>query len=173
MHEFRGSSNFIEQPANRVDFMKALSFHLFGTDGMNLVSDLSLTGEALGANATRAHVTSTRLENAIQSTLNHTSRTQPGMLPRSRTLEDSLADTPGQARNGANPIAGGQAVREEPGFGRGHRGSPRDPASGASCIVFLHGGERFQSPVPPETQQKERRAFHPGLNAGVSSAKIR
>lgn len=147
--------------------------------GKSVVSYLSLRGEALGRRKPRKpKLTGTRKENAVQSTLNHTLKTQTGTLPQSQALEDSLADMPGQARNGASPKAGGQVVRGEPGFGQRYRGSLGDPASGASHIVFLHGvflhgSGRCQSPVPPVTQQQERRACLPSLNAGASSAKTR
>ncbi len=144
--------------------------------GKSVVSWLSLKGEALGRR--KPKLTGTRKENAVQSTLNHTLRTQTGMLPQSQILEDSLAGTPSQARNGSNPKAGGQVVRGKRGFGQRHRGNLSAPANGASHIVFLHGvflhgSGRCQSPVPPVTQQKERRVCLPSLYAGASSAKIR
>ena len=142
--------------------------------GKSVVSCLSLKGEALeGRKPRRPRPISTRKENVVQSTLNHTITTQPGRLPQSQALEESLADTPDQARSRAIPIACGQVVRGEPGFGRRHRGSLGDRASGVSRIVFLHVSGRCLSPVPPVTQQQERRACLPNLNAGVSSAKIR
>ena len=99
-------------------------------------------------------LTSTGKETVIQSTLNHTLKTNPGMLPQSRALEDSSADTPGQARFASEPLAaigpvdrsgskradrdaGGQVVRGETGFGRRHRGSASDPESGVSRVFVL------------------------------------
>ena len=77
-------------------------------------------------------LTSTRKETIIQSTLHHTFKTHSGVLPQLRTLEEPFADTPGRARNGAVPNAGVQVVRGETAFGRRHRGSASDPASGVS-----------------------------------------
>ena len=50
-------------------------------------------------------LTSTRKETTIRSALHHTFKTDPGMLPQFQALEGSPADTPGPARNGANPDA--------------------------------------------------------------------
>ena len=80
---------------------------------------------------------STRKETFIQSTLNHALKTDPGAFPRRRAFEDSSADTPGQARNGASRDADGQAVRGEPGSGRRHRGNGRDHESGESRVFVL------------------------------------
>lgn len=60
-------------------------------------------------------LTGTRRETSIQSALHHSLKTRSGMLPRSRTLEESPADTPGRARHGAIPGAGVQDVRGENG----------------------------------------------------------
>ena len=89
---------------------------------------------------------STRKETSIPSALNHALKTDPGMLPQFQTLEDSLADTPGQARNGANRNAGGQDVRGEPGPGRRHGGSPGDSRRGVSRVLVLD--RRGDPPMP-------------------------
>ena len=130
-------------------------------------------------------LTSTRKETIIQSALHHTFKTHPGVLPPRQALEGSSADTPGQARNGANRNAGVQDVRGEPGFGQRHGGSFGHPASGASRTAanaalrsFSVGGatrprgRRLRLPVPSLCNNK-RRAFISGIAAGVSSAKIR
>ncbi len=104
-------------------------------------------------------LTSTRKETVIQSTLNHTLKTNPGMLPQSRALEDSSADTPGRARNGANRDAGGQVVRGETGFGRRHRGSASDPESGVSRVFVL---DRSGSPLMPCHPARARRLLGRG-----------
>ena len=104
-------------------------------------------------------LTSTGKENVIQSTLNHTLKTNPGMLPQFRALEDSSADTPGQARNGANRDAGGQVVRGETGSGRRHRGSARDPESGASRVFVL---DRRGTPLMPCHPARARKLLAKG-----------
>ena len=104
-------------------------------------------------------LTSTIKETTIQSTLNHTLKTNPGMLPQSRALEDSPADTPGRARNGANRDAGGQAVRGETGFGRRHRGSASDPESGVSRVFVL---DRRGDPLMPCHPARARRLLKKG-----------
>ena len=104
-------------------------------------------------------LTSTRKETVIQSTLNHTLKTNPGMLPQSRALEDSSADTPGQARNGANRDAGGQVVRGETGFGRRHRGSASDPESGVSRVFVL---DRCGAPLMPCHPARARKLLGKG-----------
>ena len=104
-------------------------------------------------------LTSTRKETVIQSTLNHTLKTNPGMLPQSRALEDSSADTPGQARNGADRDAGGQVVRGETGFGRRHRGSASDPESGVSRVFVL---DRCGAPLMPCHPARARRLLGKG-----------
>ena len=108
-------------------------------------------------------LTSTGKEKVIRSTLNHTLETNLGMLPQSRALEDSSADTPGRARFVSEPLAaigpvdrsgskrvnrdaGGQVVRGETGFGRRHRGSASDPESGVSRIFVL---DRRGDPLMP------------------------
>ena len=104
-------------------------------------------------------LTSTRKETVIQSTLNHTLKTNPGMLPQSRALEDSSADTPGQARNGADRDAGGQVVRGETGFGRRHRGSASDPESGVSRVFVL---DRCGAPLMPCHPARARKLLKKG-----------
>ena len=104
-------------------------------------------------------LTSTGKETVIQSTLNHTLKTNPGMLPQSRALEDSPADTPGQARNGANRDAGGQVVRGETGFGRRHRGSASDPESGVSRVFVL---DRCGAPLMPCHPARARKLLKKG-----------
>ena len=104
-------------------------------------------------------LTSTGKETVIQSTLNHTLKTNPGMLPQSRALEDSPADTPGQARNGANRDAGGQAVRGETGFGRRHRGSASDPESGVSRVFVM---DRCGAPLMPCHPARARKLLGKG-----------
>ncbi len=90
--------------------------------------------------------TGTRREKGIQSALNHTLKTGPGTLPRSRALEDSPAGTPGQARNGAGRNADGLAAREGPGSGRRHGRGSGDPRCGASRVFALD--RRGDPPVP-------------------------
>jgi len=104
-------------------------------------------------------LTSTGKETVIQSTLNHTLKTNPGMLPQSRALEDSSADTPGQARNGANRDAGGQVVRGETGLGRRHRGSASDPESGVSRVFVL---DRCGDPLMPCHPARARKLLDKG-----------
>ena len=121
-------------------------------------------------------LTSTGKETVIQSTLNHTLKTNPGMLPQSRALEDSSADTPGQARFVSEPLAaigpvdrsgskradrdaGGQVVRGETGFGRRHRGSASDPESGVSRVFVL---DRSGSPLMPCHPARARRLLGKG-----------
>lgn len=58
-------------------------------------------------------LTSLRTRRMFQSTLHNKFKTHPGVLPQLQALEDSSADTPGQARNGANPNAGMQHWRGE------------------------------------------------------------
>ncbi len=90
--------------------------------------------------------TGTRREKGIQSALNHTLKTGPGTLPRSRALEDSPAGTPGPARNGAGRNADGQVAREGPGSGRRHGRGSGDPRCGASRVFALD--RRGDPPVP-------------------------
>lgn len=104
-------------------------------------------------------LTSTGKETVIQSTLNHTLKTNPGMLPQSRALENSPADTPGRAGNGANRDVGGQVVRGEAGFGRRHRGSASDPESGAVRVFVL---ERCGAPLMPCHPARARRLLGKG-----------
>ncbi len=121
-------------------------------------------------------LTSTRKETVIQSTLNHTLKTNPGMLPQSRALEDSSADTPGRARFASEPLAaigpadrsgskranrdaGGQVVRGETGFGRRHRGSASDPESGASRVFVL---DRCGDPLMPCHPARARKLLKKG-----------
>ena len=126
-------------------------------------------------------LTSTGKETVIQSTLNHALNANPGMLPRSRALEGSPADTPGRAwfvpeplaaigpvdRSGskrANRDAGGQAVRGETGFGLRHRGSASDPESGASRVFVP---DRSGSPLMPCHPARARRLLGKGRAAAV------
>ena len=121
-------------------------------------------------------LTSTGKETVIQSTLNHTLKTNPGMLPQSRALEDSSADTPGRARFASEPLAaigpadrsgskranrdaGGQVVRGETGFGRRHRGSASDPESGASRVFVL---DRCGDPLMPCHPARARKLLGKG-----------
>ena len=121
-------------------------------------------------------LTSTGKETVIQSTLNHTLKTNPGMLPQFRALEDSSADTPGQARFVSEPLAaigpvdrsgskranrdaGGQVVRGETGSGRRHRGSARDPESGASRVFVL---DRRGTPLMPCHPARARKLLAKG-----------
>ena len=121
-------------------------------------------------------LTSTGKETVFQSTLNHTLKTNPGMLPQSRALEDSSADTPGQARFVSEPLAaigpvdrsgskradrdaGGQVVRGETGFGRRHRGSASDPESGASRVFVL---DRCGDPLMPCHPARARKLLDKG-----------
>ena len=121
-------------------------------------------------------LTSTGKETVIQSTLNHTLNTNPGMLPQSRALEDSPADTPGRARFASEPLAaigpvdrsgskranrdaGGQAVRGETGFGRRHRGSASDPESGVSRVFVL---DRCGAPLMPRHPARARKLLGKG-----------
>ena len=121
-------------------------------------------------------LTSTGKETVIQSTLNRTLKTNPGMLPQSRALEDSSADTPGQARFASEPLAaigpvdrsgskradrdaGGQVVRGETGFGRRHRGRASDPESGASRVFVL---DRCGDPLMPCHPARARRLLKKG-----------
>ena len=121
-------------------------------------------------------LTSTRKETVIQSTLNHTLKTNPGMLPQSRALEDSSADTPGRARFVSEPLAaigpvdrsgskradrdaGGQVVRGETGFGRRHRGSASDPESGVSRVFVL---DRCGDPLMPCHPARARKLLGKG-----------
>ena len=121
-------------------------------------------------------LTSTRKETVIRSTLNHTLKTSPGMLPQSRALEDSSADTPGRARFASEPLAaigpvdrsgskranrdaGGQAVRGETGFGRRHRGSASDPESGVSRVFVL---DRCGAPLMPCHPARARKLLGKG-----------
>ncbi len=121
-------------------------------------------------------LTSTGKETVIQSTLNRTLKTNPGMLPQSRALEDSSADTPGRARFVSEPLAaigpadrsgskradrdaGGQVVRGETGFGRRHRGSASDPESGASRVFVL---DRCGDPLMPCHPARARRLLKKG-----------
>ena len=104
-------------------------------------------------------LTSTRRKTLIRSTLNHALKTNPGMLPQSRALEDSPADTPGQARNGADRDAGGQVVRGETGFGRRHRGSASDPESGVSRVFVL---DRCGAPLMPCHPARARKLLKKG-----------
>ena len=121
-------------------------------------------------------LTSTGKETVIQSTLNHALKTNPGMLPQSRALEDSPADTPGRARfaseppaaigpvdrsgsKRANRDAGGQVVRGETGFGRRHRGSASDPESGVSRVFVL---DRRGAPLMPCRPARARKLLDKG-----------
>ena len=121
-------------------------------------------------------LTSTGKETVIQSTLNHTLKTNPGMLPQSRALEDSSADTPGRARLVSEPLAaigpvdrsgskradrdaGGQVVRGETGFGRRHRGSASDPESGVSRVFVL---DRCGNPLMPCHPARARKLLKQG-----------
>ena len=121
-------------------------------------------------------LTSTRRKTIIRTTLNHALNANPRMLPRSRALEDSPADTPGRAwfvpeplaaigpvdRSGskrANRDAGGQAVRGETGFGRRHRGSASGPESGASRVFVP---DRSGSPLMPCHPARARRLVGKG-----------
>ena len=121
-------------------------------------------------------LTSTGKETVIQSTLNHTLKTNPGMLPQSRALEDSPADTPGRARFVSEPLAaigpvdrsgskradrdaGGQVVRGVTGFGRRHRGSASDPESGVSRVFVL---DRCGAPLMPCHPARARRLLGKG-----------
>ena len=121
-------------------------------------------------------LTSTGKETVIQSTLNHTLKTNPGMLPQSRALEDSSADTPGRARFVSEPLAaigpvdrsgskradrdaGGRVVRGETGFGRRHRGSARDPESGVSRVFVL---DRRGDPLMPCHPARARKLLDKG-----------
>ncbi len=116
-------------------------------------------------------LTSTGKETVIRSTLNHALKTNPGMLPQSRALEDSSADTPGRARFASEPLAaigpvdrsgskradrdaGGQVVRGETGFGRRHRGSVSDPESGVSRVFVLDRGGSPLMPCHPARARK-------------------
>ena len=125
-------------------------------------------------------LTSMRKEASIRSALNPTSTTDPGMLPRFQALEGSPADLPGQARNGANRVAGGQAARGEPGSGRRHRKCSRDSEGSASRVFVL---DRRGDPLMPRLPAGEKTllkretatmhgtrgpAFVPFLNEGVS-----
>ncbi len=121
-------------------------------------------------------LTSTGKETVIQSTLNHALKTNPGMLPQSRALEDSPADTPGRARFVSEPLAaigpvdrsgskradrdaGGQVVRGETGFGRRHRGSASDPESGVSRVFVL---DRCGDPLMPCHPARARKLLDKG-----------
>ncbi len=121
-------------------------------------------------------LTGTRKETVIRSTLNHTLETNAGMLPQSRALEDSPADTPGRARFASEPLAaigpvdrsgskranrdaGGQVVRGETGFGRRHRGSASDPESGVSRVFVL---DRSGSPLMPCHPARARKLLKKG-----------
>jgi hypothetical protein len=132
-----------------------------------------------GRRSRRPLLTSSGRVTAIQSNLNHAAKTDPDVLPKRQALEDSHADTPVQARNGADRVASGQVVLRKPGFGRRHRGSFGDLESGASRIFLLpwrgdpSSGRRQPPPVPISRKQQRGRAFLPGRNAGASSAKIR
>ncbi len=91
-----------------------------------------------GRKSRRPMLTGTGKGTAIQSTLNHSPKADPDVLPKRQALEDSLVDTPSLARNGADRrSAGGQFVRRQPGFGWRHRGSIGDPGRGASRNVLL------------------------------------
>ncbi len=98
------------------------------------------------------------------------------MLPQSRALEGSPADTPGRARFASEPPAaigpvdrsgskradrdaGGQVVRGETGFGRRHRGSASDPESGVSRVFVL---DRGGSPLMPCHPARARRLLGRG-----------
>lgn len=87
-------------------------------------------------------LTTTRKETSIQSAWHHAFKTGPGMLPLFQTLEDSLADTPRQARNGMERYAGSQVVRGESGFGLRHRSGLGDSDCGTSraFLARLKGG---------------------------------
>ncbi len=91
-------------------------------------------------------LTSTRKETSIRSTLHHAFKTHPGVLPQRQALEGSSADTPGQARNGTNPNADVQDVREEPGHGRRHGRSSGDSQCGVSRGFVL---DRRGDPLMP------------------------
>ena len=98
------------------------------------------------------------------------------MLPQSRALEDSPADTPGRARFASEPLAaigpvdrsgskranrdaGGQVVRGETGFGRRHRGSASDPESGVSRVFVL---DRSGAPLMPCRPARARKLLDKG-----------
>ena len=98
------------------------------------------------------------------------------MLPQSRALEDSSADTPGRARLVSEPLAaigpvdrsgskradrdaGGQVVRGETGFGRRHRGSASDPESGVSRVFVL---DRCGNPLMPCHPARARKLLKKG-----------
>ncbi len=68
------------------------------------------------------------------------------MLPQFQALEDSPAGMPGQARNGADPNAGGQDVPGETGFGRRHGRGPVDSRCGVSRVFAL---DRRGEPLMP------------------------
>ncbi len=105
--------------------------------------------------------TSTRKDAIFQSALNQTLKTDPGMLPRRQALEGSPADTPDRRRNGADRIAGGQAVRGEPGSGRHHWGSGRDPESSASRVFVLDRRGAQLIPAHPARARKPLKMGRP------------
>ncbi|MDE0697588.1 MAG: RNA-guided endonuclease IscB [Boseongicola sp.] len=102
-------------------------------------------------------LTSARKETIIQSTLNHTLKTDPGMLPQSQALEGSPADMPGQARNGANRSAGGQVVRGESGASRvfvlNRWGDPLMPCHPARTRTLLGKGRAVVVRLHPFTMR--------------------
>lgn len=82
-------------------------------------------------------LTSLRTKHMFQSTLHNKFKTHPGVLPQLQALEDSSADTPGQARNGANPNAGMQHWRGETAERQRYQRSQRRSACGASRVFVL------------------------------------
>lgn len=104
-------------------------------------------------------LTSTRKDTTIQSTLNHTLKTDPGVLPQHQALEGTPVDKPGQARNGACCNAGGQVVRGETSESSRHRGSESDSASSVSCVFVL---DKRGEPLMPTTPARARHFLKTG-----------
>ena len=102
-------------------------------------------------------LTSTRKETTIRSTLHNAFKTDPGMIPQFQALEGLPADTPGQARNGANQNTDVLDVRGEPGPGRRHRRSSRDSEIGASRVFVLDRRGDTLMPCHPARARTLRR----------------
>lgn len=82
-------------------------------------------------------LTSLRTRRMFQSTLHYKFKTHPGVLPQLQALEDSSADTPGQARNGASPNAGMQHWRGETAEKQRNKRSSRDSETNGVTRVFV------------------------------------
>lgn len=81
-------------------------------------------------------LTTTRKETVIHSSLNHKLKTVSCVHPLRRGLEDSLADAPGQARNGTDRFAGVRVPQGQHGYCWRRRKRPGGAGSDSAGACF-------------------------------------